>query len=153
MSSVAFPDDVRPPEEAEKVEWGIGLDSRLELESTGPARHRMWTRYTDPIGDDVDDHFAALAYLSDTNAMDAVITAHPVQRGEREWDDVYMTASLDHAVWFHRPVRADEWLLFSVSGHGMANSRGLAVARVFTTDGLHVATVAQEGLGRLRHLS
>ncbi len=150
VSSVAFPDDVRPPEEAEKVEWGIGLDSRLELESTGPARHRMWTRYTDPIGDDVDDHFAALAYLSDTNAMDAVITAHPVQRGEREWDDVYMTASLDHAVWFHRPVRADEWLLFDLKPHQLIGTRGLATGDVFTANGELVATVAQQGLVRLR---
>ncbi len=61
-----------------------------------------------------------------------------------------MTASVDHAIWFHRRVRADEWLLFSIDGHGVANARGMGIARVFDRDGIHVATVAQEGLGRIR---
>jgi acyl-CoA thioesterase-2 len=61
-----------------------------------------------------------------------------------------MAASLDHAVWFHRPTRADQWLAFSSTGHGMSNARGLAVTRVHTTNGIHVATVVQEGLGRAR---
>lgn len=61
-----------------------------------------------------------------------------------------MAASVDHAVWFHRPVRATDWLLFELRGHGVANARGMAIARVFTHDGVHVATVAQEGLVRER---
>ena len=64
--------------------------------------------------------------------------------------DALMCASLDHAVWFHRPVRADQWLLFDLEGSGIAGARGHAIARVFTEDGVHVATVAQEGLGRAR---
>jgi acyl-CoA thioesterase-2 len=59
-----------------------------------------------------------------------------------------MAASLDHAIWFHRPVRADEWLLFDLEGHGIVNSRGLSFARVFDASGCHVASVAQEGLAR-----
>lgn len=150
VSSVAFPDDVRPPAGLERVDWGIGLDCRLEMESTDPARHRLWARYTNPISDDHDDHFAALAYLSDANAMDAVITAHPVQRGNKDFDEVYMSASLDHAMWFHRPVRADEWLLFDLSPHQIIGTRGLATGDVFTARGELVATVAQQGLVRLR---
>jgi acyl-CoA thioesterase-2 len=150
VSSVAFPDDVRPPEDLEPLDWGIGLEARLELECTDPPRHRMWSRFTHPIGDDANDHFAAIAYLSDTNAMDAAITAHPVQRGERDWDDVYMSASLDHAVWFHRHVRADEWLFFDLSPHQLTGTRGLATGDVFNADGQLVATVAQQGLIRLK---
>ncbi len=150
VSPPDFPHEVAPPDDLDRVPWGLGLDSRLELESTDPPRHRLWARYTDPIGDDADDHFAALAYLSDANAMDAVITAHPTQRGERDWDEVYMSASLDHAMWFHRPVRADEWLLFDLRPHQIIGTRGLATGDVFTSDGELVATVAQQGLVRLR---
>ena len=61
-----------------------------------------------------------------------------------------MGASLDHSVWFHRPVRADDWLLVDMTGHGMIGSRGLATGPVFSVDGTHVATIAQEGLLRMR---
>ncbi|HCB37254.1 MAG TPA: acyl-CoA thioesterase II [Acidimicrobiaceae bacterium] len=150
VSSSVLADDVAPPDGLEPLDWGIGLDARVELESTDPARHRMWARYTDPISSDPDDHYAALAYLSDTNATDAVLTAHPVQRGGRSMDDVYMTASLDHAIWFHRPVRADEWLMFDLRPHQIIGTRGLATGDVFTAAGELVATVAQQGLVRLR---
>jgi|TARA_B110000014_G_scaffold102785_1_gene70497 acyl-CoA thioesterase-2 len=88
--------------------------------------------------------------------MDAVVNAHPAQSllngksDEVDWDDFYMAASLDHAVWFHRAVRADEWLLFDLSPHQIKGTRGLATGDVFTASGELVATVAQEGLVRLR---
>lgn len=156
VSTSTFPTDVKSPEESRKIDWGIGLDARLEHESTSPARHRVWARFTDTIGDSDDDHYAALAYLSDTNPMDAVVNAHPAQSllngksDEPNWDDIFMAASLDHAVWFHRAVRADEWLLFDLSPHQIKGTRGLATGDVFTVRGELVATVAQEGLVRLR---
>ena len=58
------------------------------------------------------------------------------------------TASLDHTIWFHRPVQADQWHLYDFSCHGFIGSRGLAIGHVFTAEGLHVATVAQEVLMR-----
>jgi len=61
-----------------------------------------------------------------------------------------MSASLDHAMWFHRPARADEWVLLDMVGHGMIGSRGLATGQVFTQSGIHVVTIAQEGLLRRR---
>jgi len=64
-----------------------------------------------------------------------------------QWEQL-MAASLDHAIWFHRPARADEWLLFDQRGHGVASGRGMAMARLFDASGVHVTTVAQEGLGR-----
>ena len=66
-----------------------------------------------------------------------------------DWDRVF-TASLDHAIWFHRPLRADEWLLYELRGGGVADGRGLAFARVFDGQGVHVASVAQEALVRER---
>lgn len=155
VSTSIFPHDIRSPADSEKIEWGIGLDARLESESTDPARHRVWARFTDPLPDTDDDHFAALAYLSDTNAMDAVVSAHPANsllsdKAGESWDDLYMAASLDHAVWFHRPVRADEWLLFDLAPHQIRGTRGLATGDVFDAKGLLVATVAQQGVIRVR---
>ena len=60
----------------------------------------------------------------------------------------FFSASLDHSIWFHRPFRADEWLLHDLTAHALMSSRGLAVGHVFTEDGLHVATVSQEALLR-----
>lgn len=69
---------------------------------------------------------------------------------DTEWRTTYMSASLDHAVWFHRPMRSDLWTLIDMTGHGVIASRGLATGLVFETDGTHVATIAQEGLLRAR---
>ena len=110
----------------------------------------MWTRLPIDLGEDPRLQPCALAYLSDSNAMEAIATSHP--RGlpaDGEWDNVYMSASLDHAMWFHRPVAADDWALFDFDGHGIIRTRGLGTGRVFTDDGRHVATIAQEGLLRL----
>ena len=91
-------------------------------------------------------HTCALAYMSDEDLLGVAALPHSLGG---DWDRL-MCASLDHAVWFHRPVLATDWLLFSISGHGVANARGMAVARVFTQSGVHVATIAQEGLVRVR---
>jgi acyl-CoA thioesterase-2 len=66
-----------------------------------------------------------------------------------DWDNL-MTASLDHALWFHRPLRVDDWLCFDLAGHGMADARGLSIARIFDSSGTHVASAAQEALARRR---
>jgi acyl-CoA thioesterase-2 len=62
----------------------------------------------------------------------------------------FMNASLDHAIWFHRPARADQWQLHDFVCHGLMSSRGVAVGHVFTDEGRHVATVAQEVLLRAK---
>jgi acyl-CoA thioesterase II len=150
VESATFPANARPPESLSVESWGVGMDARVEHESKNPPHHRMWTRFTQPLGDDADDHYAALAYLSDGNPMDAVRTAHPRDIGNRKLDEVFMAASLDHAMWFHRPLRADQWLLFDMHAHQLIGTRGLATGDVFTRDGTLVATVAQQGLVRLR---
>jgi len=150
VSSVSFPRDVRPPEGLPSSGWGIALDLRLEVESRTPPCLRQWVRFTDAIADHPDDHYAALAYLSDAGLMDAVFAAHPFPLGDRKFDEVFMAASLDHVVWFHRPVRADQWLLFDMKPEQLIGSRGLATGNVFTRDGVLVATLAQQGLVRQR---
>ena len=150
VSSAVFPGDARPPDGLKSSGWGISLDLRSELESADPARIRQWVRFTDPIGDDPDAHYAALAYLSDAGLMDAVFIAHPKRRESAKHEDLFMAASLDHVVWFHRPLRADEWLLFDMRPEQLIGTRGLATGNVFTRDGVLVATLAQQGLVRLK---
>jgi len=119
--------------------------------SRSPGRRQTWMRMSLPLGDDPLANACALAYLSDDVPTEAVATLHPDHSwDEGEGDDKgWFSASLDHALWFHRPVAADRWLLFDTTCHGLMSSRGLAIAHVFTEEGRHVATVAQEVL--LRH--
>jgi acyl-CoA thioesterase-2 len=76
--------------------------------------------------------------------MDAIIASHPEGL---DWS-ILMTASLDHALWIHRPFRADEWLLFDIRAGGLNDARGLAMGTIHTRDGVHVASLAQEGVVR-----
>ncbi|MDQ2648758.1 MAG: thioesterase family protein, partial [Actinomycetota bacterium] len=83
---------------------------------------------------------------------DAVVALHPERPVGEDDHDAYeagfMSASLDHAIWFHRPPVADEWHIHDFTSHGYLSSRGLAVGHLLTADGAHVATVAQEVLLR-----
>lgn len=105
---------------------------------------RHWMRITEPLGDDPRVHAAALAYLSDSTLVD-----HVVLPQGRRWQDPRLNgASLDHAMWFHRPARADEWLLFDQRAESTGGARGLASGRFFDATGRLVATCLQEGLAR-----
>jgi acyl-CoA thioesterase-2 len=144
-----FPTDAPDPNSITPYREGSGIDRYDVRFADKPPRSLVWARYPEALGDDPRLHACALAYLADTNPMDAVATSHP--RGmpaEGEWEHTYMTASLDHAMWFHRPARADDWLLFDLDGHGIIRTRGLSTGHVFTADGQHIATIAQEGLIR-----
>ena len=139
-----LPEGLADPETLPDYQWS-GFATVREIPSVGGgARSQIWMRLNEPVGDDPVLHSCALAYLSDHNPMDAIVMSHP-QRAS--WDDM-MTASLDHAVWFHRFARADEWLLFDVGGHGLVNGRGMAIGSIHSRSGVHLATVAQEGLVR-----
>jgi acyl-CoA thioesterase-2 len=147
-----FPADAPDPTTIVAVAEGSGI---IRYEVPVPPhtpRSLVWSRFPGPLPDDPRVHACALAYISDTNAMDAVASAHPRGIPEQDqWHDTYMSASLDHAVWFHRLARADDWLLLDLVGHGIIRTRGLSTGHVFSADGQHVATIAQEGLIRLRH--
>lgn len=119
----------------------------------GAGRTVVWMRTTEPIGerDDADSqllHRCWLAYLSDDLPTEAVVSAHPMGRRVERGDAEYFAASLDHTMWFHRPVTTDGWHLHDVSCHHFVGGRGLAVGHVFDPDGTHVATISQEVLLR-----
>lgn len=136
--------DVPAPQTLPESPWpGFG-DVREVPHLLGSARSQMWMRIGSELGDDPVVHACALAYLSDHNPMDAIILSHPASL---RWDDM-MSASLDHNVWFHRAVRADQWMLCDLRGHGLVNARGMATGSIHSHDGHHVATIAQEGLVR-----
>jgi acyl-CoA thioesterase-2 len=106
----------------------------------------VWMRASGPLPDALPLHQCVLAYASDFTLLDTALIAH----GRLMFDRDLQLASLDHALWLHRPFRADDWLLYaqtSPSGHG---ARGFCRGSVFTRDGLLVASVAQEGLMRER---
>ncbi len=138
--------EVSAPEEL-REEFDAGAPRRDVPSGEDAPRSRIWTRYPVPLGGDPRSQACGLAYLSDLNPMSAIGSAYPEPVPEEE----VMAVSLDHAVWFHRPARVDdEWLLLDLEGHGFVGTRGLATGLVFSRDGVHVATIAQEGLFRDR---
>jgi acyl-CoA thioesterase-2 len=105
----------------------------------------------DTVGDDRILQACALAYLSDDLPTDAVVAVHPDRPPPEEGDAFelgWMSASLDHAIWFHRPPVADEWHIHDFTAHGYLSSRGLGIGHILSRDGVHIATVAQEVLLR-----
>ncbi len=146
----------RSPEEAETwlTEWAA-----LELRAIGdsrpggripideqPARSRLWLRVAGRLDDDEVTHRAAFTYASDLTLLGSALVPHGLEISSPR----VQSASLDHTIWFHRPFRADEWLLYDQVSPSASGARGLALGRVFTQDGRLVATVAQEGLIRPR---
>ncbi|MFF3791946.1 acyl-CoA thioesterase [Streptomyces sp. NPDC001981] len=113
------------------------------LPSTGQGpRQQMWVRVRDPLPDSALLHACALTYISDVRLA---VTADLPHRSE---PGVPLVASLDHAVWFHRPFRADAWLLFDMESPNYASSRGLTRGQFFNRTGELVASVVQEVLIR-----
>jgi acyl-CoA thioesterase II len=106
----------------------------------------VWFRASGPLPDEPAVHRAVLAYLSDMTLLDTALIAH----GRSVFQSDMQVASLDHALWFHRPFRADDWLLYAQDSPSSSGSRGLTRGSIFTRDGRLVASVAQEGLLRQR---
>jgi acyl-CoA thioesterase-2 len=116
-------------------------------EAGAPApQQRVWLRARGRLPDDPGVHRAILAYFSDMTMLDTALATH---RSSIFAADI-QAASLDHALWFHRPFRADEWLLFVQESPNMSGARGLTRGLVYTHDGRLVASIAQEGVIRLR---
>ncbi|TDP97122.1 acyl-CoA thioesterase-2 [Labedaea rhizosphaerae] len=109
------------------------------------ARNQVWMRADGVLPDDQLLHVCVLTYASDMTLLDAVLAKHGVYWGM----DKVLGASLDHALWFHRPFRADEWVLYDCESPTASGARGLATGRFFTREGHLVATVVQEGLLRV----
>ena len=120
--------------------------SRYLGEKSENGRFDIWIRATGRLPDEPAIHQCVLAYASDMMLLDAALIPH----GRSVFSEDIMAASLDHALWFHRPFRADEWLLYAQDSPSLANSRGFSRGLIFASDGTLVASVAQEGLLRQR---
>ncbi len=151
-----MPDGVVPPDEAPTLasvleastgrsadvwnsEWAA-LDVRL-AERTG---RRFWIRAAGTLPGDPALQACVLAYASDLTLLGAAVRPHGLLIGDKR----IQPASLDHAMWFHRPFRADEWLLYDQASPSASGARGFSTGRLFTVDGTLVASVVQEGLIR-----
>ena len=166
MPSVPRPDDVEPAEMLPadelaklppKLQRWFGRSGPFEFrhvyprdELNPPKRppfQQVWLRLTERVPDTAPElHRALLAYASDFHLIGTTMFPHGVSFLQPN----VQVASLDHAMWFHRPFRADEWLLYSCDSPTAQGARGLARGMVYTEDGRLVASTAQEGLVRIR---
>ncbi|MFN0089216.1 MAG: acyl-CoA thioesterase [Acidimicrobiales bacterium] len=164
----ALPADLAPPERCPSYQQWIGerdddyaeewrretrpyeiryVDPPSPWRGTTAKEHQyMWIRTAGALPDDPALHAAVLAYLSDKTLVDNVLLPHGRRWGEAE----VQGASLDHAMWFHRPVRADQWLVFDQWTQATGGGRGLARGDFYTAAGELGATCLQEGLIRIR---
>jgi acyl-CoA thioesterase-2 len=164
MPAAPPPESVTPT--ADRLEELFGTDARelfannpIDLRFVGPlsyeahrdpslrADHKLvWLRADGDLPDDPLLHVCLMTYASDMTLLDTVLLRHGLS-----WADGHTTgASLDHAMWFHRPFRADQWLLYAQESPAAGGARGLARGEVFTADGDLVVSVVQEGLIRTR---
>lgn len=150
QSMISMPQDLPGPDQLEESGWWNFLHRRsIPLRQDEPQTARAWMRVSDSFNSDQVLERCALAYLSDDLPNDCVITAIPeIQKASNEGRR--FSASLDHAVWFHRPVRSNEWNLFTMSCVNYGGGRGMTFGYVHSQDGQHLATVAQETLVRIR---
>jgi acyl-CoA thioesterase-2 len=165
MPPIPSPDDLPSEEEVRRTSIALLPDSvRKYFERERPIELRpvqyerwvsrepqapvfqVWIRTTGRLPDDPAIHQCALAYASDMTLLDSTLIAH----GRSVFEPEIQAASLDHALWFHQPFRADEWLLYSQESPFSGGARGFARGSIFSSDGRLIASVAQEGLIRDR---
>ncbi|HKF31445.1 MAG TPA: acyl-CoA thioesterase II [Jatrophihabitantaceae bacterium] len=111
----------------------------------GDGPHRIWLRADGRLPDDPLIHVCALTFASDLTLVETVLVHHGLAIGL----DPVVTASLDHAMWFHRPFRADEWFLYDMASPSASGGRGLAMGKIFALDGRHIVSVVQEAMLRV----
>jgi acyl-CoA thioesterase-2 len=164
MPSVPSPDEV--PRDIDRLEKLATepipahlRDNPIDLRHVGPLsieaehdpslrspRNYVWLRVNGQLPDDPLLHVCLMTFASDLTLLDTVMIRHG-----RSWQDGRTSgASLDHAMWFHRPFRADQWLLYAQETPSASGGRGLAMGHVFTAEGDLVVSVVQEGLVRIR---
>ena len=138
--------------EQKPLSWAKAFDLRhvdhpvyVEVRGARRASQAVWMRTIGPLPDDPRLHRAAMAYASDLSLLESVFRRHGVAIA----DEGVRVVSLDHAMWWHRPGRADEWMLYVQDSPSATSGRGLALGRLFSRDGTLLATVAQEGMIRV----
>ncbi|MGO4385077.1 acyl-CoA thioesterase [Specibacter sp. RAF43] len=123
----------------------VGENLYFEVKGEHVAHQAVWLKTFGPMPEDQNLHRAALAYVSDYTLLEPTLRRHGIS-----WDTPGMSvASLDHAMWWHRPLRVDDWLLYVAESPSASGARGLNIGRFYNRDGVLVASVAQEGMLRL----
>ncbi|MEZ4289655.1 MAG: thioesterase family protein [Myxococcota bacterium] len=152
VQETASSEGVPAPDALAATDWGPIL-LRRTIPQEG-ARAACWLRVAGDLGGDRVLQDCALAFASDDIPTEAASRSHPRHPGvaglPEDYDEVFVGASLDHAIWFHRPGRHDDWVLHQFEGHGVVGARGLGLGRVHDRNGVHLATIAQEILIRER---
>lgn len=140
-----YPDRFDPPM-AQAVERRV-IDRRdyLDPKAAEPVQH-MWMRADGDLGDDPNRHQTLIAFMSDFALLGASLLPHPYTIYSKK----IQAASLDHALWFHRPGRADDYLLYTMDSTNAGGGRGFSRGQFFSRDGQLIASTAQESLIRLR---
>ena len=147
MPPVVAPEDVDPDAEngiAQFAEWDIRRVPQDQVNRLPGkvSQQQVWFRHRDPLPDDPLLHICALAYMSDLTLLGSAQVSHPEERPHLR------VASLDHAMWFMRPFRADEWLLYDQNSPSACGGRALTQGQIYNQRGDMVAAVVQEGLTR-----
>ena len=144
---VQLPDNMKSYWERERpIELRPADVSRYFARQKQAPQQCMWMRASKQLPDEFPLHQCVLAYASDLTLLDTALMAH----GKLMFDTDIQLASLDHALWFHRPFRADDWLLYAQDSPSAHGARGFCRGSIFTRDGVLIASVAQEGLMRQR---
>jgi len=142
-----LPENMRSYWERERPIEMRPLDvSRYFAREKRAPEQMVWMRASGRLPDAFPLHQCVLAYASDFTLLDTALIAH----GKLMFDKDMQLASLDHALWFHRPFRADEWMLYAQDSPSSHGARGFCRGNVFTRDGVLIASVCQEGLMRQR---
>ena len=128
------------------VDFRIDRESAATMSDGNGTFKQVWTRAPDPLSEQPLLHESLFAYISDYGLLWPALQPHDV----RISDPRLQLASLDHTIWFHRPFRMDEWLLFCMESPSASGGRGLCFAHAYNQHGELVATIAQEGLIRVR---
>ncbi|MGE2691877.1 acyl-CoA thioesterase II [Mycolicibacterium pulveris] len=126
------------------IDWRYTNDPTWVMRRKGEKlpHNRVWMKALGQLPDDPAVHAAALVYSSDTTVLDSIITTHGLSWG---FDRIFAVTT-NHSVWFHRPIRFDDWVLYSTSSPVAADSRGLGTGHFFDPSGQLLATVVQEGI-------
>ena len=142
-----LPAELPAPDDPALVDqgWGRLLDRRAPA---GGQPVGCWIRLLTQLGDDAVLQWCALAFMSDAAPSRPARQRHPEAWGDARDRGRFQGASLDHAIWFHRPTDATQWHWFSMRSHGLAGARGVVTGDVFDLGGRHIATLAQQVLLR-----
>ncbi len=158
VQPVTLDPDAGSPDDHLSDGWSHVFDRRTVGDRQGfgtGGRSQAWMRMREPVPDDPLLRACAFAYLSDDLPTEGAVLLHPDHRSvtsEGDFDRTFMSASLDHAIWFHRPADPAQWHLHELRGHNLRGARGLTLGEIMAADGTHVATIAQEVvLRRARH--